>query len=378
VLPFLAVSLLFGAHAVWFGSSAGGDYRLSLRPADLWTTVSFYSSKILLVPYAGLALAALPLLTRDRRILFGLALFAILLPPMLVLPGRLFAVYLYAPLAGATIAFAVAAQRLGRWRAAVLGLFFLVWLPSCYAVLKSNRKATLAAADENRLYVSGLAKALARLPEARTFVYEGQPERMTRAGIAGALRLLCGGAVKLYHVEDAGLPPATAGRPLLLVHWLPGFNRMSVLERRAGAPPPDSIRIGPLTPVWHLLGGWHGKSGGYAWTYGVAAAELWRPEGARHFYLRLLVGPEQIERVRHLDVRVALDGRTVGSAGFDKSGWNTLVFDLPEAPAGRVLVEIAATPVLRPQPGNDDELGTAVGGFGFSEAGVAAQDGSAP
>src|SRR5260370_3856027 len=61
LIPFFAVSLSFGLQGVLLNKNTDNDYAFHFTAAALWTTLSFYSSKILLVPHAGLALIALPL-----------------------------------------------------------------------------------------------------------------------------------------------------------------------------------------------------------------------------------------------------------------------------------------------------------------------------
>ncbi|MCX6635045.1 MAG: hypothetical protein NT090_08190 [Acidobacteria bacterium] len=109
--PFFAVSLVFGLQAILGRHDPTHAYRMELSLAGLAKTIPFYSSRILLIPYAGLALLTLPLVARDRRVWFGLACLALFLAPLLILPGRVFGAYLYLPLAGLAVAVAAISAR---------------------------------------------------------------------------------------------------------------------------------------------------------------------------------------------------------------------------------------------------------------------------
>ncbi|MGH9658247.1 MAG: hypothetical protein ACRD96_06865, partial [Bryobacteraceae bacterium] len=83
--PFAAVSLCFGAQALSVRPASNDEYTLRLAPWTIWKCVAFYSSQILLVPFAGLFLVAAAWLARDRRVRFGLTMTALLLAPLLLL-----------------------------------------------------------------------------------------------------------------------------------------------------------------------------------------------------------------------------------------------------------------------------------------------------
>src|SRR5713101_7421445 len=125
LIPFFAVSLLFGIQAALLPVHRGTRYEMQLGVGALATTIRFYSSQLFLLPYAGLLLLALPFFIRDRRLWFGLAAMSLLLIPLLLLPGRLYAVYWYAPLIGAALMLASLAD--GHYRWAVM-LLLALWV----------------------------------------------------------------------------------------------------------------------------------------------------------------------------------------------------------------------------------------------------------
>jgi hypothetical protein len=184
LVPFWLVSLSFGVQAIVASRATNDAYTLRLTPAAVWQSITFYSSALLLLPYAGLVLIALPAIVRDRRVLFGVAAFCLLLIPMLVLPGRLFAVYLYVPIIGLALALAALAERRALFCLAVLLVF---WLPLNYVLSRRDRRAHLEAARDNQAYVGALASFTRAHTSPPVFVVDGAPERMRQWGIEGTL-----------------------------------------------------------------------------------------------------------------------------------------------------------------------------------------------
>jgi hypothetical protein len=360
--PFFAVSLSFGIQAMLFGPGGDNPYRLRIALGAQARTIPFYAGRVFLIPFAGLAVLGLPLLVRDRRVLFGVVCLLLFLTPLILLPGRLFAAYLYLPLAGLAIAAAAVASRVPAWTVAV---FFLAGLPWNYHHLRLQRRAALASADDNRAYVGELFRVAAALPEARMFVYDGSPQGMARWGVAGALRWHYRAEVEVASIEDVDLPRQTAGKNVALLSWDPGERKILFVERRAGQPPAASIRMDRSTPVWQLREGWLVRTGHFRWTRPVARATLWRPEGARRFELIVNAGPPYIAAVKRGRVEVLIDGVSVGHAEFTREGWQTVGFELAPAPASEVEVTFRATPVLRVPPDSPLVLGAPIGGFGF-------------
>ena len=63
------------------------------------------------IPYAGFALLILPIVARDRRIWFGTAVLLLGVAIYILLPGRMFAIYLYFGLTGVAIVVATLVSR---------------------------------------------------------------------------------------------------------------------------------------------------------------------------------------------------------------------------------------------------------------------------
>ncbi len=359
--PLMAVSLAFGLQALLANAARQSAYSFHLAPAELCKSLEFYSSRIFLMPHAGVALLLVPWLVRDRRAWFGLAFFALLLTPMLLLTERLFGAYLYLPLTGLAITAALAAARLPR---AVVAAFLLVWLPWNHAFLRAQRREALSLADENRRYVLRLRQIVTDHPGIRTFVYDGIPASLQTWGLEAAIGYFTGrGDLHLHSAEDRGLGKALEeGAGVVLLSWDPARRELEAFTRPPGQPEASYIAVGRLAPVWQFGEGWYASGGHFRWCRPYATARLHRPPGAKGFELVVNMGPPPAGGP--VRATVFLNGRLAGSKELPRgSGWHTVRWPLPQGPPGPVYVEIRVEPPFVADPANP--LGLAVGGFGF-------------
>ena len=192
LIPFFAVSLSFGLQGVMLNPNVDNDYTFRFTPHAVWTSLSFYASRILLIPYAGFALLALPFAVRDRRLWFGCAMLCLFFIPLMFLPGRLYSAYCYLPLTGVALMFATMAER--KELTPLVALLCVAWIPLNIAELRRSRSQTLAIDGENRTYVAALADFARKSKNTRAFVYDGRPEALHVWGIEGALYYLYGRA----------------------------------------------------------------------------------------------------------------------------------------------------------------------------------------
>lgn len=222
VIPFFLISLSFGLQALLHNRAAeaghGNIYVLQFAPELLWKSIAFYSSAILFVPFAGLALLVLPIFIRDRRLYAGIVLMAAVIVPMLALPNRLMSVYWYVPMIGVAIAFAAIASRTPRW---AIALFFAVWLPLNYVMLREKRRTILALGDESRWLVTSLQDFASHNPPLRAVVYDSLPEHMHQWGIEGAIHNVFGPQVNAVWYHDPRAKEAMARVPMALVTYYP-------------------------------------------------------------------------------------------------------------------------------------------------------------
>jgi hypothetical protein len=216
LIPYFLISLNFGLQALLLNPNRDNAYTAHFSLDTIWKTFTFYSSELFFVPYL-LLLAAI--LLRDRRINLGLITTVILLFPMLVLPGRLFAVYWYVPLIGVAMIAATLAVRAPRW---ALVCFFAAWFAFNYAMLRPKRRGILAAADANRTYVASVADFARQHPEIQVVGYDGRPAEMQQWGVEGVAHLFFGNAAQLFPVPSPEFEDARKKAPAAIIHWQPG------------------------------------------------------------------------------------------------------------------------------------------------------------
>lgn len=225
LVPFFAASLAFGLQGLLLNPNTDNDYTFRFTPAAFWKSLTFYASRILLIPYAGFALIALPLLVRDRRLWFGAATMALFFVPLLFLPGRLFAAYCYLPLAGVALMASTVASMPPF--TPVVALLCVLWIPLNIIHLRRNRRDTLAADADARVYVSALQTFRQTSKTPRLFLYDGLPANFNWWGVDGALRFLYGYPGPELRAASSG-PPADRNNAVLL-KWDPATRKLAVV-----------------------------------------------------------------------------------------------------------------------------------------------------
>jgi hypothetical protein len=342
LVPFALVSISFGLQAMLVNRSNRGHspYELQFTPKALWTTVSFYASKVLMVRYAGLALAALPLVVRSRQLYFGLAMLALFLAPVLALPERLLAVYLYLPLAGLAIAFAALAAK-DRYGLAFLFLAF--WLPWNYFHSASLRNQELALALESRAYVAGVREFMSRSPDTREFLFEGWPQSMGPLGIRGALSYLAKDPPVIGCADGDDFEALLPHSPPLLI-WDGAARKLTVDLAKPDAPLAPYLDLFESRSIRQLETGWLWRDAEGRRIGPRATARLFRPPGARTFQVTTTA-------IKPARLTVLVDGTPLGAREF--SGRETKQWDVAAGPAGVVEVELRS------------EQQAAIAGFGF-------------
>jgi hypothetical protein len=362
LLPFFAVSLCFGLQALLANRQTHDAYTIQLTWSGILTTAqyyarSFHGSLWLLIPIliAGILL-------RDRRALFGLIGAIVLMSPLLMLPNRLFSVYLYVPLFCLTILVAAILDRSPPWLAAI---FVLCWLPAGYLQLRQYRSTTLDVAQQNRVYVESLAKFVSTSPRTSVFIYDGAPGAMNPWGILGAIHYLT-------HNPSANAAPLDSpeGKAMLnesefaVLGWDNSRRQLDITRRDPGAPYKPYIEIGRDLSIWQFGDGWYPRENAFRWAKPTANATLLRPAGARQFEINVNVSPVQIQAAGYLSVEVLVDGDSIGIHQFVQPGWQKVPFDVPPSSQAIAKIEFRSKPAY--QPVNDPRtLGAAIGGFGF-------------
>jgi hypothetical protein len=132
-------------------------------------------------------------------------------------------------LIGVGIIAATLAARAPRW---ALASFFAVWLAFNYAMLREKRRAILAAADANRIYVAAVIDFAREHPEIQVVGYDGRPPEMHVWGIEGAVHLSLGNGAQLYPASSPEFESARMKAPAAIVRCQPD-GRVSVVLSHA-------------------------------------------------------------------------------------------------------------------------------------------------
>jgi len=351
----------FTVQALFAQGGRGGDYGLRLTPATFWQALDFYASAILRAPHLGFALLALPLFVKDRRVWFGLSMMLLFIAPMLAVPGRLFAAYLYLPLAGLAIAFAAI---VARWP--VAAALLVVWLPFQYSELRGLRNAAIAEGDAARAFTVKVQERGRELKDIDTVLVDSYPAKMRRWGVEGAVRLALGrDDVKYLYLEDSNHADPADSAKLVLLRWDAARNDLFIQSRAAGA---DAayIELSRIAPIWQLRQGWYQGEGNFRWTQPRAVARLRRPAGATRFSVTTNVSPDYIKAVKRSTLFVTIDGVEIGRAVYTENGWLTDYFAVKGEDAEKnVTVEFNVDPPFRPSNGDPRSLGVPIAAFGF-------------
>lgn len=363
LIPFFAVSLLFGIQAALLPFHRGTRYEMQLGPGALAATIRFYSSQLFLLPYAGLVLLVLPFFVRDRRLWFGLAAMILFMVPLLLLPGRLYAVYWYVPLAGAAVMVASLAD--GHYRWAIIFLLAL-WIPWDFVHFRELRRINQRREQQNRAYVAGIEKFARLDPGERLFVYDALPEEFHDWGVTGALRCVYRNpAITAQHIDQPGAAELIQRGDAAWLHWSRGLSRLDVVRYPRERPLQPYLKMDISSPPNQLLDGWYNPDDDFRWIKPDASAVLIRPEGVRHFEVVACAAAEQIQKYRAVTLHVLLDEQRLGEHEFTAPGCQTLQWPAPPAPAGKVKIEFQVDPPY-PAPGPDPRiLGITIKGFGF-------------
>ena len=364
LIPFFAVSLLFGIQAALLPVHRGTRYEMQLGVGALATTIRFYSSQLFLLPYAGLLLLALPFFIRDRRLWFGLAAMSLLLIPLLLLPGRLYAVYWYAPLIGAALMLASLAD--GHYRWAVMFLLAL-WIPWDFVHFRELRRTNQRREQQNRSYVGAIEKFARLNPGQRAFVYDFLPEEFHDWGVTGALRSVYRNpTITAQHIDQPGAEELIQKGDAAWLHWSRGLSRLDIVRYPRERPLVPYLKMDVSSPANQLLDGWYSPDDDFRWTKPDARAVLLRPEGARHFEVVACVATEQTQRYNTVALRVLLDAQPLGQHAFTAPGCETVEWPAPPRSPGKVSIEFHITPPY-PAPKPDPRiLGISMKAFGFT------------
>jgi hypothetical protein len=198
LLPLLAISASFGLQAVLAPKGPETDYTLKFTWDALRKTAPFYYAA---AGGIGIIVLSLPGLERSRR--WSLAGALLMLAPLLFLPGRLFAVYLYVPLLIGAAAYAIPF----RANAGVI-LMLALWSAYNYRQLRDQWRAYLPWAAEQRAFITQLGAFSRKNADLKTLIYTSPPRGTNSWGPPGAVHWLSRNpAIEVRYEERPKLPP---------------------------------------------------------------------------------------------------------------------------------------------------------------------------
>ncbi len=364
LIPFYAVSLIFGVQALVLRNPQPTAYSLVFTLEAIRTTFAFYAPQIFLVPL--LLVLPMVLFLKDRRAYFGLALTFLLFLPMFFVPGRLYGAYLYLPLVGIALAVGTLADRSKLTAGITLAVTCLVWQPVQYKLLREYRKTMLTEGDNHRAYIRGLRQIALVQPGITLAVVESAPETMAFWGTNGALHYIYKNPnLKVIHLNQGFPENISAKENLLLLGWDAFHRQVNFIAHRQGEPEASVITMTALTPVWQLEQGFFGVNGGFSWTAPKSQARLGRPAGARAFDTTVNIGPAYIEKVKNVTLTVKIDGEIVGQRTFTKAGWERTEWPVALLPEGTVKVQFEVDHPLATFDGDKRILGIPIVSFGY-------------
>lgn len=331
--PFLTISLSFGVQALAANRvRPRSAYTLQFSAAALGEGLRFYGRASWGVPWVLMAGWTWMKASERRGIAGGILAATLLLGPLLLLPGRLYAVYLYVPLMfGAVAVGAALSRRSGRVLLVVLLAY--AWLG--LRELQRFRRAELAQAQLTREFVESACVALKGSRSVVKASYEGAPIGLNIWGVEGALRL-CSGNLWLV-LQPWDLRKIQEQEAVIRWTKIPGSRGFVELTRFDG----------------ELSGDWYAWDGSFRWMGERGKARVRVSVGDRRLVLDLVAAPAD-------EIEVLVNGNSLGNHRMQQHGEQRLVFEAATlGAAGNIDVEIWARPTRR--LGNDArELGAAI------------------
>ncbi len=317
LIPFGCVSLTFGIQALLANRGRGESaYTLRFTFTALWECLVFYGTRAFGIPWIWLA-GSVWMRENERRWVFRMAIGAIfLMGPLLFLPGRLFAVYLYIPLVLGAIATGAALCRLP---SALLALSLVVFLGVGLRELRAFRKAELTQAMATKEFVESACKVLKGKGDIQEAVYEGGPIGLNEWGIVGALRLCSG---------NLALP---------LRPWRIDTLRSQDTVFRWTKMPSSRGFLELLSYDGSLSGDWYAWEESFRWLGGRGSAAIAVSPGASTLELDVVTVPAD-------HVELWLNGTFVKDHKVTFHGEQKIAFPVPNIQQGTALIELRVRP----------------------------------
>lgn len=357
LLPFFALSASFGLQAAIHNKSKPeSPYTFKFTFEALRTTLHFYGHEMFRGDYLAFLTFLPPLIWREKRMWFALAAIWLPLGPLLFLPGRMFAVYLYLPLLGIAAMLALVVARANwRWGVAAAAL----WAGVGYAKLRPYEAQELELAAQTKAYVYEARRFTRANPELPV-LFEGMPPGFESWGPAGVVHYW-GRPETPFEWVDSDAGRAMWGKlPVGLWTWRPDSRTLVTTVAREMGP---EIFLGVRTPVWQMGSGWIWGLEGCRMSSGRAEMRFARIVGRAKFFLQVIPAPQHREiRPR---VRVYEEDRLLGEGQVTEAGLQTLTWDAGLGLAGVRRVRMEVDPTFRAGSEAVDQ-GICVAGAGYA------------
>lgn len=365
LLPYFAIAASFSVQGVLSNRAVDNDYSLRFTLDALRKTSAFYLSKVLLFPYSGFVLLPLAALwpgERARWRRWAVLGFLALLGPLWFLPGRLFAVYLYVPMLAVAL---LAGNIAERAHPACVALFFALWLPGNYRLLRMERAVALNVGPENKAWFEAVGSFLKANPGLERVVYDGHPPHLAQWGVDATFRWYRPlPDFEFMSFTDPKTPAALQRMGTGIVSW-ESVRRRLLTSVRTEKVEISWIDFSKDAPIMLLEEGWFGLEWPFRWTMPRAKVRLLRPEGAKEFVVYVNLGPGQQKAMGSVNAEVLLDGVSLGKRQATKVAWQEMVWELRPGTAGPVMAELVVDPPFVPGGGDPRQLGAAVLAIGF-------------
>jgi hypothetical protein len=268
LIPFFVPSAIYGFYGILFNQhQPPSPYTMTAAPAALWRSISFYSSKMFGLPYAGLLLAVAPFVARDRRLRFALGAIALQIGMYLLMPNRMLEVYLYMAMTSVAIVIATLAM----YHRRTVALLTIIWAAWQVTLIRKTAGTTIAAADDRRAFTTSLRG----VPSAPDYFYQDAPESFGHFGGEYAIRVMTN-AKSVYRLDDEHFP---VDRPTPLLTW---DSRRRMLDQSVfSAAEAAHFDRSQKPPPW--LRDWPVDYEGYRAVSEPLTARLFRPKSATAF-----------------------------------------------------------------------------------------------
>ena len=284
---------------------------MTSAPAALWHSISFYSSSMVGLPFAGLLLALAILVTRDTRLKFALGAIVYEIGMYLLIPGRMLDVYLYPGHDVRGDRDRDAGDAIIRRTVAMLVMIWAVWQ---ITLTRKHAAVTIAEAKDRRAY----AAALRETPKQRVYAYAAAPESFGMFGGEYAIRVITN-ASPVYRLEDNQFP---AAQQLPVLVWDSRRRQLS----RSMLTMNQVTYIDKAHPPARWQGNWPVDDQGYHTINVLTTVYLYRPESARAFEMEACGRPGFV-------LNSAIDSMQLPATSFDTPGCVTVRVPLPPGPA---------------------------------------------